>query len=72
MASAPHQHSHDHAHEHDHGHYHHGPSGPLELLGRAPAAQVTASLLRLSAGFRAALAGGLIAAIWLGVFWAVR
>jgi ABC-type Zn2+ transport system substrate-binding protein/surface adhesin len=72
MASAPHQHSHDHTHGHDHGHPHHGHTGPLELVARAPAASVAASLLRLSAGFRAALAGGLIAAIWLGVFWAVR
>ena len=77
MASAPHHHSHDHdlhghAHGHDHAHAHHGHSGPLEPLGRAEAASVAASLLRLSAGFRAALAGGLIVSIWLGVFWAVR
>ena len=81
MASAPHHHSHDHAHHghshghshgHDHAHHHHGHSGALEPVGRAQAASVGGSLLRLSAGFRAALAGGLIAAIWLGVFWAVR
>jgi len=72
MASAPHHHSHDHSHDHDHGHHHHEPAAPLELVGRAQAASVAASLLRLSAGFRAALAGGLIAAIWLGVVWAVR
>lgn len=77
MASAPHHHSHDHdhhghSHGHDHSHLHHGRSGALEPVGRAQAASVGGSLLRLSAGFRAALAGGLIAAIWLGVFWAVR
>lgn len=73
MASAHSHDHHDHDHDHHHGHAHaHGPTVALEALSRARAAEVAPSLLRLSAGFRAALAGGLIAAIWLGVFWAVR
>lgn len=72
MASA-HSHHHDHDHDHHHGHAHaHGPAVAQDGFLRAQAALVTPSLLRLSAGFRAALAGALIAAIWLGVFWAVR
>jgi ABC-type Zn2+ transport system substrate-binding protein/surface adhesin len=80
MASAPHDHHHDH-HDHDHGHGHghghghnhaHGPVGALELAPRAAAAMAGPSLLRLSAALRLALAGGLVALIWLGVLWAVR
>jgi ABC-type nitrate/sulfonate/bicarbonate transport system permease component len=37
----------------------------------AQAAPIAASLLRLSVGFRMALAAGLSAAIWLGVVWAM-
>ena len=73
MASAQSHPPHDHDHDHDHGYAHaDGPAVALEALSRARAAQVTPSLLRLSAGFRAALAGALILAIWLGVVWAVR
>ena len=73
MASAHSHPHHDHVHDHGHTHpHHHGPAVALEALVRAQAAEVAPSLLRLSWGLRVALAGGLIAAIWLGVFWAVR
>ena len=37
-----------------------------------PPAPVTASLLRLSASQRLAVAGVMIALIWLAVYWAMR
>jgi hypothetical protein len=53
-----------HAHEHAHGHAHaHAP-----VVVRATPGH---SLLRLSLGGRLAIASGFVAAIWLGVFWAM-
>lgn len=75
------QHHHpEHGHSHDHGHSHgsahsHAHAGPQMVAGghsHAQAAPIAASLLRLSAGLRIALAACLSAAIWLGVYWAVR
>ena len=57
-----HVHAHDHAHGHAHGHAH-APVVARATPGRA--------LLRLSLGGRLAIAGGFVAAIWLGVFWAI-
>lgn len=53
-------HDHHHRHAHRHGAQH-----------RRVAVAVPMSLLRLSALQRLGGAGGLIAAIWLGVFWAL-
>jgi hypothetical protein len=61
--SAP-AHSHAHTHDHAHGHAHvHAPAVVRATPGH--------SLLRLSLGGRLAIAGGFVAAIWLGVFWAI-
>lgn len=51
--------AHVHAHDHDHD------------VARAPA-EAGLSLLRLSAAVRAISALGLLALLWLGVFWAMR
>lgn len=51
-------------HGHHHHHHHHAPA-------RRTAVATPMSLLRLSALQRLAGAGALIAAIWLGVFWAL-
>ena len=57
-------HSHAHAHDHAHGHAHaHAATVVRATPGR--------SLLRLSLGGRLAIAGGFVAAIWLGDFWAI-
>jgi len=55
----------DQGHHHD-AHHHHHP-GHVH-----PPAAVHVSILRLSALERLALAAGLIALIWLAVFWAMR
>ena len=65
MDSAPSVHEQDHGHghgHHDHAAHHHAPVKP---------ARPPASLLRMSALQRLALAGGAVAAIWVGVFWAI-
>jgi hypothetical protein len=57
-----HEQDHHHAHAHAHVHAPHGHATP----SRPPA-----SLLRMSALRRLALSGGAVAAIWVGVFWAI-
>jgi hypothetical protein len=67
MDGASHIHQHAHEHQHDHGHVHdHG-----HKRGHAAPARAPASLLRMSAAERLAVAGGAVAAIWMGVFWAL-
>ena len=51
---------------HDYSHHHH-PEGQAH-----PPAPVAASILRLSAVERLAIAFGLIAVIWAAVFWAMH
>ena len=63
MDGASHTHQHDHAHEHGHSHAH--------RHVHAEPARPAASLLRMSAAERLTLAGGAVAVIWLGVFWAI-
>jgi hypothetical protein len=48
-------------------HRHHHVSGEAH-----PSATISPSLLRLSAAQRLAIAGGLIALIWLAAFWAMH
>ena len=69
MDSASGVHEHDHGHEHAHGHGH----APHDHAAHAPVkpARPPASLLRMSALQRLALSGGAVAAIWVGVFWAI-
>ena len=52
------------SHPHPHHHHHPGHTHPPAAVGP--------SLLRLSAAQRLAVAGGLIALIWLAVYWAMR
>ena len=61
-------HVHDHVHEHAHHGHDHGP----EAAPHAVAAIPTLSLLRMSLCERIGWAGLVIAAIWAGVFWAMR
>ena len=69
MDSASGVHEHDHGHEHAHGHGH----APHDHAAHASVkpARPPASLLRMSALQRLALSGGAVAAIWVGVFWAI-
>ena len=55
-----------HTHSHRHTHHHHRHPGHGH-----PPAPATLSLLRMSVARRLAIAAGLIAALWLGVIWAV-
>ena len=64
-ASGVQDHDHGHAHGHSHAPHHHAARG-LVKPARPPA-----SLLRMSALQRLALSGGAVAAIWVGVFWAI-
>jgi hypothetical protein len=50
-----------------HTHHHHHHPGHVH-----PPASIQASILRLSAIERLAMAGAVIALLWLMVFWAVR
>jgi len=65
-----HHHVHDHAHDHAHGdghahdHAHEAPQRPAR-------AKPGFSLLRASAAQRLAGVAGLIALLWLGVWWAL-
>ncbi len=68
MGDAPHLHQHDHAHEHGHTHDH---EHAHEHEHFVRAARPPASLLRMSAPERLTVAAGAVAAIWLGVFWAI-
>lgn len=56
-------------HHHHHGghHHHHHHAGHAH-----PPASVHPSILRLSALQRLAVAGGLIALLWIAAFWAMR
>ncbi|GEM_PF-1902633 len=67
-SSAPHAHDHGHVHDHSHHGHDHGP----EVAPHAVAAIPTLSLLRMSLWERIGWAGLVIAAIWAGVFWAMR
>ena len=58
---------HHHGHAHDHAHSHE----TVQLTPQVRSVHPSASLLRMSIAGRWALAGGVIAAIWAGVFWAV-
>ena len=76
MDAAPHIPAHDHAHGHSHGHAHghghgNGNGGAHGHAHHARPARAPASLLRMSAAERLAVAGGAVAAIWMGVFWAL-
>jgi hypothetical protein len=79
LASHAHDHAHDHKHEHAHarahgdhaGHAHsHTPHGAHSPEPAAKRADPGVSLLRMSSAQRLAIASILVAAIWLGVFWA--
>lgn len=61
-----HAHGHGHEHHHDHGHHHHPDGQPHQ------AQPLGASLLRLSATSRLGAAVVAIAAIWVGVWLAMR
>jgi hypothetical protein len=69
MDSASGEHEHDHGHEHVYGHGH----APHDHAAHSHAqpARPPASLLRMSAMQRMTLSGGAVAAIWVGVFWAI-
>ena len=67
-----HDHSHDHGHSHGHDHAHHEHDHGPEAAPHAVAALPSISLLRMSLGQRIGWAGLVIAAIWAGVFWAMR
>ncbi len=68
MGDASHTHQHDHGHDHGHEHAH---SHARPAVAHARPARASASLLRMSAPERLAVAGGAVAAIWMGVFWAI-
>ena len=69
MDSASGVQDHDHGREHAHGRSH----APHDHAAHSPAqpARPPASLLRMSALQRLTLSGGAVAAIWVGVFWAI-
>lgn len=68
-------HAHDHAHDHAAGHsiahaHSHAPAPATPVVARR--AVPAASLLRMSLAGRLAIAAGLVALIWISVFWALR
>ncbi len=79
LATHTHDHAHGHGHKHDHAHghdeAHEGHTGHVHSHDNQPApvakrADPGVSLLRMSSAQRLAIASVLVAAIWLGVFWA--
>ncbi len=75
MSLASHEHDHNHKHDHPHDHAHgyaqaHADSGAHDHEPTARRADPGVSLLRMSSVQRLAVASVLVAAVWLGVFWA--
>lgn len=76
MSLARHQHDHKNEHGHAHAHADHAGHGHAHAASAhdhastARRADPGVSLLRMSSAQRLAVAGVLVAAIWLGVFWA--
>lgn len=62
MSAEPHSHVHDHTHDHHHDSHAH--AEPARRPAQA-AATLSLSLLRLGLVERLAIAGGLVAAVWL-------